>query len=189
MRAIALLFVSLLASCAGPTYTYVDRVRSGEVVDRPLYAVTVPALSVFSAYPGKDVQWERYSRDGVPNDLILKEGYPHSSYAATVQVKDRLTNLRNIENLKMYVGSELKRPNPVESKRAQPNLLCVQPAVHIDRAGDNPAFFMHTMHCIDTTSGHYYELSVSLMTRRRDWFPARDLEQGARYFFDSFRLK
>jgi len=189
MRAIALLFVSLVTSCAGPTYTYIDKVRSGEVLDRPSYEVTVPPLSVFSAYPGRDVQWERYSRDGVPNDIVLKEGYPHSSYAVTVQVKDRLTNLRNIEDLKTYVISELKRPNPVESKRAQPTLLCVQPDVHIDRVGDKPAFFMHTMHCIDTASGQYYELAVSLMTRRRDWFPARDLEEGARYFFDSFRLK
>lgn len=189
MRASALLFVSLLASCAGPTYTYVDRVRSGNVLDRPLYTVAVPALSVFSAYPGKDVQWERYSRDGVPDDLVLKEGYPHSSYAATVQVKGRLTNVRNIEDLKTYVSSELKRPNPVALTRPQQHLLCVQPDLHIDRAGDNPAFFMHTMHCIDATSGHHYELAVSLMTRRRDWFPARDLEEGARHFFDSFRLK
>lgn len=189
MRASALLVVSLLAGCASPGPKYVDNVRSGAVLDRPLYTVAVPALSVFSAYPGKEVEWERYSRDGVPNDLILKEGYPHSSYAATVQVKGRLTSVRNIEDLKTYVRGELARANPVELKRAQQNLLCVQPDVHIDRAGNNPAFFMHTMHCVDTASGRHYELAVSLMTRRRDWFPARDLEEGARSFFDSFRLK
>ena len=191
MRASALIFVSLLAGCAGspPSYTYIDRVRSGETLDRNLYTVAVPPVSVFSSYPGKDVQWERYSRDGMPNDVILKEGYPHSSYAAIVEVNEQLKNVRNIEELKTYVSSELKRANPIETKRAQPQLLCVRPDVHMDRASDKPAFFMHTMHCIDKSSSRYYQLSVSLMTRRRDWYPARDLEAGAQYFFDSFKVK
>ena len=191
MRASALLLVSLLAGCAGspPSYTYIDRVRSGETLDRNLYTVAVPPVSVFSSYPGKDVQWERDSRDDMPNAVVLKEGYPHSSYAATVEVNEKLRNVHNIEELKTYVSSELKRANPIEAKRAQAQLLCVRPDVHIDQAADKPAFFMHTMHCIDKSSGRYYELTVSLMTRRRDWFPARDLEAGAQHFFDSFKVK
>lgn len=189
MKNAALLLLALLAGCAAHSYTYVDRVRSGQILDRPLYTVVVPAVSVFSRYPGKDVVWERYSRDGVPDDLILKEGYPHSSYAATVEVNDRLPNVRNIDDLKTYVTNELKRANPVETKRSQAQLLCVRPDVLIDREGDRPALFMQTMHCIDQTSGHYYELTLSLMTRRRDWFPAADLEQGALHFFDSFTVK
>ena len=189
MRTAWLLLLALIAGCAGHTYTYVDRVASGQVLDRTLYTVVVPAVSVFSTYPGKDVSWERFSRDGAPNDLVLKEGYAHSSYAASVEVNDRPRNVRSMEELKAYVSGDLKRANPVEAKRSQEQLLCVRPDVLVDREGDNPAFFMHTMHCIDQKSGRYYQIALSFMTRRRDWFPAADLEQGAVHFFDSFRVK
>ena len=189
MRMARLLLLSVLTGCASHTYTYVDSVQSGQILDRPLYTVIVPAVSVFSTYPGKDVSWERYSRDGVPNDLVLKEGYAHSSYAVRVEVNERLRNVGNIDELKAYVSGALKRANPVEVKRSQEQLLCVRPDVLMDREGDKPAFFMHTLHCIDDKSGRYYELALSLMTRRRDWFPAGDLEQGAAHFFDSFRVK
>lgn len=189
MRTAGFVLVLLLAGCARHTYTYVDRVHSGQTLDRPLYTVAVPHVSVSSKYPGNDVIWERYNRDGVPDDLILKEGYSHSSYAASVEVNDRLQNVRNIDQLTTYVSSKLKGANPVETKQAQPRLLCVQPDVHIDREGDNPAFFMHVMYCIDQVSGRHYKLALSLMTRRRDWFPADDLEQGAQQFFKSFRVK
>jgi len=189
MRTASLLLLSVLAGCAGHTYTYVDHVQSGQILDHPLYTVVVPAVSVFSTYPGKDVSWERYSRDGAPNDLVLKEGYAHSSYAASVEVTDRLQNVRNMDELKTYVSRVRKRANPVEAKRSQEQLLCVRPDVQIDREGDKPAFFMHTMHCLDQKSGRYYELALSLMTRRRDWFPAVDLEQGAVHLFKSFRVK
>jgi hypothetical protein len=190
MRYATLVLLSVLAGCASNTntYTYVDQVQSGQVLDRALYTVVVPAVSVFSKYPGKDVSWERFSRDGAPNDLVLREGYGHSSYAANVKVDDESRNVRNVDELKAYVSRDLKRANPVAVK-SQETVLCVRPDVLIDREGDKPAFFMHTLHCVDQKSGRYYELALSLMTRRRDWFPADDLEQGATHFFDSFRVK
>jgi hypothetical protein len=188
-RAARLLVLSVIAGCAAHTYTYLDSVKSGQVLDQPLYTIVVPAVSVFSAYPGTDVSWERYRRDGAPDDLVLKEGYGHSSYAANVEVKDGLRNVRTIDELKAYVGGDLKRANPVEAKRSQERLLCVRPDAVVDREGDKPAFGLHTMHCMDQDSGRYYLLAVSFMTRRRSWFPAADLEKGAAEFFDSFRVK
>ena len=189
MRGATVVLLAAFAGCAGNTYTYVDRVQSGQVLDRALYTVVVPAVSVFSTYPGKDVSWERFSRDGAPNDLILREGYAHSSYAANVKVNEKMQSVRNINEIKAYVSTDLKRPNPIEVNRRQETVLCVRPDVLIDREGDKPAFFMHTLHCVDQKSGRYYELALSLMTRRRDWFPAVDLEQGATHFFESFRVK
>lgn len=103
----ALLMLLLLAACASASYTYVDTVKSGERIDKPLYSVVVPPVSMGKESLAYGVAWNRYSKDGVPDDLAMNEGYSYSSYAAAVEVKRRFTRLQTIDDLKRYVTAEL----------------------------------------------------------------------------------
>lgn len=188
MRATVFL-VLLLVGCFDPTYTYVEAVRTEQVIDQPSYSAAVPPLSVFHAYPAKNTKWERYNKDDAPDDLILKEGYDHSSYAASVTVDKKIRSIGTIEQLKKYVATELNRKEPVEVQRTQPNLLCVMPQVYIEDMSDRPFFAAHSLQCIDVSSGYFYELVVSFMTKRKNLPSSNDLALGAQYFFSSFRVR
>ena len=179
--------IILVCGCTSTHYTYLETIRVGTVIDRSLYSVAVP-----QSVSTDGRVWERYSRDGVPEDLVLKysEGYILPSYAASITVKREFTRLATIEDLKNYVRDKLKHTNPAGLPITQSHLLCVKPEPRMDAGPSKPeALFGHMIACIDTKTRHYYELNISYMTKRKGNIPPSDLAEMAEQFFCSFSVK
>lgn len=180
-----LVMVLLISGCNTEQHTYLEAIQAGTIIHRSLYSVAVPLSS------SKDIrQWDRYSRNGKSDDLVLKhsEGYPLPSYAVSIEVKRQIT-IGNLTDLKTYVANP-EYPNLTEFKMFQPQLLCVRPSARKDAAPEKSfGFFAHTLLCIDTRNHNYYDMKVSYMTRRKGDIPPHDLSGMADNFFESFRVE
>jgi hypothetical protein len=95
--------------------------------------------------------WNRFNRNGKPDDLVLDEKYGHSSYPATVEVKRRSWRITTQDEMKRNTASDPALANSAEFKTAQPQLACVMPDLHVYPAsGQSHGFFMKMLACIDT---------------------------------------
>lgn len=181
-----LVIAFLISGCSAEEYTYLEPIQSGTTIHRAIYSVEVPKSS-----PKDKRQWERYARNGKPDDLVLKhsEGLVLPSYAASIEVKRQVHEVGNLSELKSYAAKNPEYISPTEFSRSQPQLLCVRPAVWIDAAPEKPrGFFAHTLLCIDFKSHNYYDLKISYMTTRQGNVPPDDLASMADHFFESFQV-
>jgi hypothetical protein len=186
MKIVCLTVALLLSGCAAEQYTYLEPIRSETIIQRSLYAVAVPASSVMDTR-----EWERFAKNGKPDDLVLKysEGLVLPSYAASIEVKRQVQKVGNMNELKSYVAKDPEYRNALEFHKPQSQLLCVRPAVFIDAAPEKVhGFFQHALLCIDSKTHNYYQLKVSYMTTRKGNVPPDELARMADHFFASFRV-
>lgn len=183
----------LMCGCSSLKATYLEKVSAGTLINRSLYLVSVPQQS-----PEDKRKWERYSKDGKSDDLILKssEGMVLPSYAATIQVTKKLIGVFTVKDLKRHAAKDQNYMKFATSKemqeieKSQEFLLCIKPAFHLDAAPERPVgFFWHRMACIDSKTHNYYEINLSYMTKRNGSTPPENLEILAESFFASFSVK